>query len=438
MLRAPRADRIAGAAALAIGASLVAFGVWSYLIPPVDVTAVGLDPPAGGQFRALLHLGWRLPSEQVFRQGLAVILGIAAAAYLALLGALDAGGRLSPRWTGAGAGALALAFAALVPPALSPDVYAYVGYARLAVVHHLNPYLATQNELVRLGDPTAPFLKWGIASPYGPLWTLVSLAVTAPLAGAALGVQVVAMKLVAAGGLLALAAAGRALAERIAPGRGPTAFAALALNPFFFIEGPGNGHNDLVMAAGALFALVAAADRRWWRAFLLVGCAGAIKFVPLLLGPWLVVRAARARGASTPRTIAFLAGSGAVVLAPLVASYLPFWRGLATFGGLQQRWIDRGGAHGAVATAGAALGLAALTAGAALWSARDLGRLVFAWVVASAAALVLFAGAWFPWYWIWPWGAALVLWDRRGRTASILLYCLVVGLSLRYAWATPS
>src|SRR6185436_6290716 len=80
------------------------------------------------------------------------------------------------------AGSARLAIAAIVaahvvfllaPPLFSADVFAYVDYARLAVVHGLDPYVHGAADAPL--DPVVPFVRWrDVASPYGPLFTLLS------------------------------------------------------------------------------------------------------------------------------------------------------------------------------------------------------------------------------------------------------------------------
>jgi len=412
---------------------MIAFAIWTYAMPAIAESLVGIDSRAAAQYREVFAVRWTV-TETVFRFGLATILALASAGYLGLFAALAAGGQLPARTVGAVSTVAALAFAIFVPPILSADVYSYVGYARLALVHHLDPYLATQVDLIQQGDSIGPFLKGAIASPYGPLWTLISIAATAPFVQTTPYCQIVAMKLVSAGGFLALAAGGRRLADRLWPGRGSTALAALALNPFFLIEGPGNGHNDLVVAACVAWALVATADRRWPRAFTLVGCAGAIKFVPFLLAPWLAWRAWRDPAARNRGTAAW-AGAVALVLAPLVVGYLPFWRGAATLAGLHQQWAKGDGARGPLIVS--LIGLVLAYGVASRRALGDLRGLVSAWSVISGLALVSLSATWFPWYWIWPWSAALTRWDRRGQLVALFLFCLVAGFTVLYASAAP-
>ena len=88
----------------------------------------------------------------------------------------------------------------LGPPLISQDVFGYLAFARLGVVHGLDPYTHVFFEAPT--DPIYPFIGWPYQnSPYGPLFTLGSYA-TAPLG---LGGGLWALKAIAvAGSLLAV------------------------------------------------------------------------------------------------------------------------------------------------------------------------------------------------------------------------------------------
>ena len=92
--------------------------------------------------------------------------------FAAYLGALAAAPALGPRlvWT---AIALALVAFATAPVLLSHDVYSYVDYARLGVVHGLDPYV--HPPLAAPADPAFAEVEWTEAtSAYGPLFTLAT------------------------------------------------------------------------------------------------------------------------------------------------------------------------------------------------------------------------------------------------------------------------
>ena len=67
----------------------------------------------------------------------------------------------------------------LGPPLISQDVFGYLAFARMGVLHGLDPYTHVAFEAPT--DPIYPFVGWPFQhSPYGPLFTLSSYA-TAPL-----------------------------------------------------------------------------------------------------------------------------------------------------------------------------------------------------------------------------------------------------------------
>jgi hypothetical protein len=425
---------------------LALFGLLAlqYLTPRTLVSVWDLNRGGVDHFRQVLGVSSARLDVGSYRVAFSFLAGaiwIALAAFLYL--AFGRGPRvLGPRArrliTGV-AVCCALGLALLWPASFSNDVYAYVGYGRLAALFGKNPYLTTQRALIDLGDATGPFLTWHIRSPYGPLWTVVSTAVVWLLRGAGLFAQVLGMKLIAAAAGLMLARAGSTLAERIEAGRRDLTFAALAFNPLFLIEGAGNGHNDVVMMAIVLLALLALAAERLRVAAVLVGCAAAVKFVPLLLGPWIVVRAAR--DASSPRRALSAAGVVvALLLAPIAVAYLPFWSGIETLSGLGQRWSYAQSADHRPGLSVVA-GVLAIAAYAALswWMVRraDPRRWVTGWAILAGALVIATGDGLFPWYLAWPWSVTLVRWDRRYLGASLFLLALALFLTLRYAILPP-
>ena len=432
--------RLAIAVALSlVVAGLVGFVAWQYVMPADARAVFGLNPQGVARFRAAYGVAPAPVTPATFSTGLQVSLGAIWVSYLLFVGLGAAGAPLSPRLSGAaaiGAVLTVLAVAVLCPPSLSVDAYAYAGYGRMAVVHGLNPHVVSKARLVGLGDETAPFLFGDFASPYGPLWTALSIGVVGALRGAGLFAQVLAMKLIAAGALLGMAAAGAALGARsAAPERRPFVFCAIALNPLLVIEGAGNGHNDLAMMALVLAALVALASRRHHLAALCVGCAAAIKFVPLLLLPW--IGAAAVRHAAPRRALRVAATVGLVGVAPLVLSYLPFWAGLQTFAGLHAQLGDRAGS---AATDGPLSLLARLATvgtfvGLSIWVAArpEVERVSQAWVIIAGVLLFSTVRELFPWYIAWPLAPALARWDRRNAAASFAVLGLAAVFSLQYA-----
>lgn len=147
--------------------------------------------------------------------------------------------------------ALALLFT-LTTPILSSDVFGYVGYARLGVLHHLNPY--THGVLAAPRDPILPLVYWQHpSSPYGPLFTAGSYA----LGARSLPFAVWSLKVLAGASCLGAAVL-------TARARGARAAVLLGANPLLLVYGVGGAHNDLlvlVLITAALSLLYAGRGR---------------------------------------------------------------------------------------------------------------------------------------------------------------------------------
>lgn len=129
------------------------------------------------------------------------------------------------------------------PILISTDVFSYIAYARMGVLHGVNPYLHGPQAIV--GDPIYHYVgtDWKeVATAYGPLYTLLSY----PLAWLGVVGALWGMKLEAL-----LASAGTlALTWRCARLRGldpKLALIAVGVNPLWVIYGLGGAHNDLIM-----------------------------------------------------------------------------------------------------------------------------------------------------------------------------------------------
>ncbi len=130
----------------------------------------------------------------------------------------------------------------LSPPLALTDIFNYVNYGRMEVVHNLNPY-TTIPVLEPHSDPSYAISNWHeLLSPYGPLFTLITFAVV-PL-GVAGSFWVLKALLMAAslGTVLLVWRSARLL------GRDPVAAIVLVgLNPVVLVWGLGGDHNDFLM-----------------------------------------------------------------------------------------------------------------------------------------------------------------------------------------------
>jgi hypothetical protein len=149
--------------------------------------------------------------------------------------------RIPARWAiGAVVAAHAILF--LAPPLSLTDLFNYINYGRMEVVHHLNPY-TTIPVLEPHSDPSFALSNWHqLLSPYGPLFTLLTFAVV-PLG--------VAGSFWALKGLLMLASLGTVLlvwkSARLLNRDPVAAIVLVGLNPIVLVWGLGGDHNDFFM-----------------------------------------------------------------------------------------------------------------------------------------------------------------------------------------------
>jgi alpha-1,6-mannosyltransferase len=218
-----------------------------------------------------------------------------------------------------GALALLAALHAIVfigPILLSTDVFSYIAYARMGVVHGINPYLHGPNAIVH--DPVYRYVghDWRrVASAYGPLYTLISY----PLAPLGVVGALWAMKVEA----LLASAATLALTWRCAARRGldPVwALLAVGANPLYVIYGLGGAHNDLIMMAAMMAAasLTLAQPRTRGReagAAAIVVAGALVKATVAVLLPFMIL---------ARRRLAPIAGALLALLAGALAGYLAF------------------------------------------------------------------------------------------------------------------
>jgi hypothetical protein len=149
--------------------------------------------------------------------------------------------RLPARWIVAAIVAVHAVFL-LSPPLALTDVFNYINYGRMEIVHHLNPYTTIPISEPH-DDPSFVLSNWHqLLSPYGPMFTLLTFVVV-PLG--------VAGSFWALKATLAAASLGTIyLVWRCAQmlGHDPRRAAVLVgLNPIVLVWGLGGDHNDFLM-----------------------------------------------------------------------------------------------------------------------------------------------------------------------------------------------
>jgi alpha-1,6-mannosyltransferase len=363
----------------------------------------------------------------------ALLLVAMTVAYLVVLGCVRAGA-ISAR-VGIGAVVVAHATFLLAPPLFSADVFGYVDYARLYVLHGLDPYVHVPADAA--GDPVVPFVRWrDVSAPYGPLFTVVS----APLAWLSVPAALWACKALAASSSLACCA----LVWRIAQRRALDPLRAVlfvGLNPLLLAYGVGGAHNDFLLLVLGLSAVLLALEQRPFPSGVLGTLAVGVKAPAAVLLPFLVLATRAPR-----RALAGALAGGAALLTLAFAAFGSEALGFVAQIREQQQFVAIYSVPNRVATL---LGFEALPAGLrllfALAFAAALIGLLWAtwrgridWLTAAgwATLALLLSTAWLvPWYVVWVLPLAAVARDPRLRGATLLFCLYVVATRVTYQLA---
>lgn len=149
--------------------------------------------------------------------------------------------RLRARWAVATVIAVHAIFV-LAPPLALTDIFNYINYGRMEVVHNLNPYTSIPI-LEPHNDPSYDLSNWHqLLSPYGPLFTLLTFVVVPLGVAASFWVLKGLLAVFSLGTLFLVWKCARLL------GRDPVAAIVLVgLNPIVLVWGLGGDHNDFLM-----------------------------------------------------------------------------------------------------------------------------------------------------------------------------------------------
>lgn len=395
--RAPLAEAGAGAGGGAGGGNLAA------LLPFWIASAVAWAVLT--VLLVLLRLGARGPLPERPLAAGAIILGIAAAARIAVLAGHD--------------------------PALSDDVHRYAFDGRV-LARCSNPYLARPRD--HLDGPDAPLAAL-INNPelhtiYLPGSQWLFAAIAAPGSGRPADPAAMALRFRAAFTAAELAAIGLLLVALRRAGRSPWWAALYAWHPLALSEVAGSGHQEglgcALLVAALLVATTARAQKTWaWSA--LLSLATLVKPVVLPVAAFILKGRPRADwivaamvGAMVCGAVALplLPGEGGAALANLSATAERFTLKWAHFGGAYEPllWAIERGAPGWNHDSREVLArwiclflLAALFAATWLWRGADC------WQRAAALlfGMVLLSPVVHPWYLLW----ALVLLPMTGGRA---------------------
>jgi hypothetical protein len=332
--------------------------------------------------------------------------------------------------------AVVLAFAIVLPPRGSRDVWSYVMYGRILEHYGVSPYSHVPRDFPH--DPFFHLVGWrDTPSVYGPVFVGIA-AIGSRIAGtSALAARLFYQALSAGAVVVALALIWRRT-------RSPAALALLGLNPLIVLSVVSGAHNDSLVGLGILAAVLFVEDGGLRAAGLVLAAAALIKITALLALPALVVffaskhgrRAASSLAATTLVTVGLgyaLAGRAAIRALGVTHGMMTretVWRipralfdaspGAPRYGLSAVDWMS------AFTIAGG--GVIAALAVTIAWQRRHAVHVADAVTLGLAAYLVA-ATYVLPWYAAWALPAA-ALSARRSTTR------LIVGLTTFLAFNT--
>jgi alpha-1,6-mannosyltransferase len=339
--------------------------------------------------------------------------------------ARDADGRTVARWA-IGLVALLNLVVFVGPILISTDVFSYLAYARMGVVHGTNPYL--NGPVAISGDPVFHYVghNWlRVDTAYGPIYTLLSYPLgTLGLVGGLWGMKVYA---------LIASTITLVLTWRVARRRGhDEVFALLAVgaNPLYVIYGLGGAHNDLIMLALMMAAVAFTLSDRDAAAGAAVVVGALVKATIAVLLPFMIL--ARRRSAA-------VYGALAALFLCALAGYLAFGiHGIDVVSALNRdsAFVSTDSFPNELAHLFGKPGVFPvdhdlLKAALVLIVAHLLWRTYrgYDWVAASGWALLAISvtSTWLlAWYILWPLPLAVVTRDRRLLVATLFVQVLFI------------
>jgi hypothetical protein len=329
----------------------------------------------------------------------------------------------------------------LAPPLLSQDVFSYIAYARLGVVHHLNPYAYRPFDIP--GDPVFGFAgSKDAVDVYGPFFTLLSY----PLAWLSVPAAFWVLKTVAAASTFGLVALTRSVAGRVGADRS-RAVALIGLSPATLVHVVSGAHNEaltmLIVMAGVALALSRADGSReaagGFVSALAVGvkASAAVPLVFMLAAArekWKMLAAMVAAGLLALATALFAFGSDAIGGLNLISSN----QNRSSRWSLPHKTVDLlrtlfGDIDRHDATNAVRLVFVVILAAVVIWLLWRSWKKPETWLANAGWATlgVLLASAWLvPWYVLWLLPFAAVSKSRNLTIATIVFatYTLIIAI----------
>jgi alpha-1,6-mannosyltransferase len=327
----------------------------------------------------------------------------------------------------------------LMPPLFSRDAYSYFAQGQL-VLAGLDPYTTGVSALPGWFLTGADPLWSESPTPYGPAFLLLEQGVAA-IAGTNAYVGAILFRLIALTGvaLLAVYVPRLAYAHGIAT---PKALWLAVLNPLVLMHFVAGAHNDALMVGLMVAGLALAAERHPVAGVLLIGLAGAVKPIALVVLPFAGLLWAGTRARWRTRILAWLASSALVLgvfalLSRLVGVGLGWVTSLSTPGTVRTWLSPSTGSGMVVGRLLEAIGLGTVDGAISVFRAAGMlaGAAIGAWLVLrpegrsavrgaglALLAIVALGPVVQPWYLLW----ALPLLAATGLTGTQLRIAILV------------
>ena len=208
-----------------------------------------------------------------------------------------------------------------VAPVFSIDFHCYTMQGRVMSMHHQNPYVAAPDAFS--GDPFAAGIFWTHrVAFYGPFWILISVIMTF-FAQNSVFLNLILLKLPLYLGYLLLVHQGYSICAKIAPEKKHIVASFLAFNPFILLQYLVDGHNDILMAALAVWAVNLVYERRYIPGYAVFTLSVLVKYMTAMLAPFLLLMAFDRLDRKT-RIYGNVLVFAAVFITVTVLAYMPF------------------------------------------------------------------------------------------------------------------
>ncbi len=175
------------------------------------------------------------------------------------------------------------------PAAFSYDFFNYMFTAKTVLLYHQNPYVVTPLQFAGI-DPWTNFMRWThLTTAYAPLWIGMTL-VPYLLGFGYFLIILFNLKFMVAGFFLLTAWALSRCVDKLDHPHAALALTIFALNPLILVESLVSGHNDVVLTAFAMLAILAYFTKTYWSAWLWLAFSVAAKTITLVLIPVMLLR----------------------------------------------------------------------------------------------------------------------------------------------------